>query len=449
MNRLGLVVSIALAIAASGASRASEASVTPPPAVTAAELEAALWGELDAWFPACIDRAHGGFTAGFDARWKPLPDQTKALVFQARMTWVAAEVALRRPEQRDRFEAYARHGLAFLEQTMWDPEHGGLFWQLSLNGEPVPPTGQHKHAYGMSFVIYAAANVYRLTGDPAALDLARRTYEWLETHAADHCHGGYIEAMDITGAALPARRDETGRWAHDVIGTAYGFKSMNTHIHLLEAYTAFYRVWPDESLGTRLASLIEIVTERLYVEPGCLHLYVTADWRPVPDHDSFGHDVETTYLLLEASELLGHDAAEKVWPKAKALTDHALDYGFDRQRGGLYYAGSAFHEPTDTTKVWWVQAEALNAFQLLSVKHPEQPRYAKAFAQAWRFTADNLLDPQNGGWWTATDATGERTGDARKGTAWKSAYHTARALLEITDRMTRPSTAKNLNATAP
>lgn len=419
-----------------------------PPAPSCDELEAVLWAELDGWFPRCVDEEQGGFTAEFDDRWNPTGVRSNSLVFQARMTWVAAEVARRRPEHRERFAAYAEHGLRFLEGSMWDDEHGGFFWELDAEGRPDGDRGAGKHAYGIGFAIYATANVYRLNGDEAALALAQRAFRWLERHAADPDHRGYIEAMDRQGAAIQPRRDEEGRWAKDVIGTAYGHKSMNTHIHLLEAYTALYRVWPDPLLRDRLRELFEIVLRRIYVEPGCLHLFFTPDWTPVPDHVSFGHNVETTYLLLEAAELLGPEAEAFARGPAERLTAHALQYGYDDERGGLYDAGSAFGGPTDTTRVWWAQAEALNAFHLMSVRRDEdaaanQP-YADAFASLWQFVAEFSVDQDAGGWWWSVDEAGQRVGPTGKGNAWKAAYHTGRALLEITDRMRAAQDAASL-----
>ncbi len=403
----------------------------------AQDLERVMWAELNAWYPRCVDEKQGGFIASFDDDWTPLPaeKQSKGLVFQARMTWLAAEVGRRRPGHRERFAEHARHGLAFLRDAMWDDTHGGFFWELDRNGQPVGEAGASKHIYGQAFAVYAAANVYRLTEDDDALELAQRAYRWLEEHAADAEYGGYVEALDRAGEPIPPTLTDEGVWATDNIGTAFGYKSMNTHIHLLEAYTALYRVWPDEQLRGRLAALLRIVAGRVYTEPGCLNLFFTADWTPVPDHDSFGHDVETTYLLLEAAEALGHDAVAAVRGRAMKLTAHAWRYGYDRQRGGLYDQGTAFRPATDTTKVWWAQAEALNAFHLMATLAEDPAPYAEAFAQTWVFTAEHLIDAEHGGWWWSVTASGLRNGQPGKGNNWKSGYHTVRALLEITDRM--------------
>lgn len=408
-------------------------------APSAENIEAVMWAELEAWFPRCVNEEDGGFHAAYDDRWQPLDDAAAALVFQARMTWVAAEVARRRPERHDEYAAYADHGLRFLAENMWDNEHGGFYWQAPRPGHAPSEQANHKHIYGNGFAIYAAANVHRLRGDETSLDLAKRAYRWIEEHAADAAHGGYIEALDREGLPLAPAVDEHGRAMKDVIGTAIGFKSMNTHIHLLEGYTALYRVWPDPELRSRLESLLDIVADRIYVEPGCLNPFFTADWKPVPDHNSFGHNAETTYLLLEAAEALGHDVVARIETKAEKLTEQALAYGLDREHGGLYDAGTAFRDPVDTTKVWWAQAEALNAFHLMSTRPGDQATYRAAFNSTWAFAIRHSTDPAAGGWWWSVDSEGDRIGRSGKGNDWKSAYHTVRALLEVTDRMGRPA----------
>src|SRR5690606_11128014 len=139
----------------------------------------------------------------------------------------------------------------------------------------------------------------------------------------------------------------------DSIGTAYGFKSMNSHIHLLEAYTALYHVWPDDALRLRLEQLLLRVRDVIQVEPGALHMFFTRDWRAVPNGNSFGHDVETAFLLIEAAEALGDPWPEQTHTIARRLVDHALEWGFDDELGGFYDHGGAFRPPYDQKKVWW------------------------------------------------------------------------------------------------
>jgi len=206
------------------------------------------------------------------------------------MTWVSAQVAMKRPELKDEYLKYIRHGLAMLEK-MWDAEQGGPFWGLSEDGKIAPQYGEQKHVYGISFAIYASAAAYEATRDPAALEYAMKTFKWLDDHAHDRDNGGYHEALARDGTPIMPKdlgQTVSKQWVGP--NQAYGYKSMNTHIHLLEAFTELYRVnKEDATVRARLIELYEIVRDKIAVaNPGCLNLFFTPDWKPVPDHDSFG-----------------------------------------------------------------------------------------------------------------------------------------------------------------
>ena len=217
------------------------------------------------------------------------------------------------------------------------------------------------------------------------------------------------------------------------MGVYYGFKSMNAHIHLLEAVTEFAKIDDRPIVKERLLELLEIVRDRIAVEPGALNLYLTFDWRAIPAHDSFGHDVETAYLLVEAAEALGLKDDPKTWRMARALVDHALDWGWDEQSGGFYdkgdsFAGAAF----DRKKVWWTEAEGLNALLLMDRKYGnDTERYWNAFLKQWDFIEKHLLDPVHGGWYADLTAEGKPLDDGFKASQWKANYHTSRALMNV------------------
>ncbi len=143
---------------------------------------------------------------------------------------------------------------------------------------------------------------------------------------------------------------------------------MNSHIHLLEAITALYRIWPDPLVEKRLRELFLVVRDKIAVEPGCLNLFFTPDWCPVPEHDSFGHDVETAYLLLEAAERSKEPDDAKTLTVARCLVDHALQWGWDERLGGFYDRGAAFAPACGREKIWWTQAEGLNALLLMHAR---------------------------------------------------------------------------------
>jgi mannobiose 2-epimerase len=276
--------------------------------------------------------------------------------------------------------------------------------------------------------MYAAAGNYKATKDERALDLAKKTFAWLEKFSHDPKYGGYIEAISADNKQIlekPADRNS-------MVGP-YGYKSMNSHIHLLESVTALYEIWPDALVKTRLQELFEIVRDKVAVPPGCLNLYFNLDWRPVPDHDSFGHDVETAYLLVEAATVLGMPEDAATWKMARALVDHALEFGWDNERGGFYDRGSAFGRPTVTEKIWWVEAEGLNALLLMHEKFgKETTKYWDAFNLQWDFIRKYQVDSKNGGWLNTVSKEGVANPGAEKSGPWTECYHQGRALLNVT-----------------
>ena len=391
--------------------------------------------DVSVWFPRAVDTVRGGFTAHHSNSWRPLPMQSKSLVFQASMTWFAAKVSERMTEAwAARFQGYARLGLTFLRDVLWDSERGGFFWNLTTQRELPPGDAGAKHAYGMAFGIYACANVARVLGDAGALDLAQRSFRWLDDHAHDSRHGGYHEDFDRDGA--PASRDSV-KMALSVVGAPLGFKSANTHIHLLEAFTELYRVWSDDLLRDRLIELFVIVRDKMFVLPGCLNQFYTADYRPVPALDSYGHDVEAAYLFIEAARALGSQDDARSWETARLLVDNALDHAFDPIGGGFFDEGPAFRHATGFTKTWWSQAEALNALMFMHERFgADDLRYWTALTQTWQFIRRRQIDSRHGGWHHTIGADNKPIAGP-KGHNWKDPYHSGRALLNVSKLLRR------------
>lgn len=387
-------------------------------------------GLLELWFPRCLDRENGGFLCDFDSQWNPVGKQPKSIVFQGRMTWLSSRAMLRYP-QDPRYREAADYGFRFLRDVQWDKTHGGWFWHLDQNGHPTGDWKGVKHAYGISFGIYATAGYYAAAKDPAALDLARRGYEWLEKHGHDPKSGGYFEYFAEDGSPILTDADNPlpNHPKIDTIGTRIGYKSMNTHIHLLESLTELYRVWPDPALKERLTEMLGIVRDRIVVPPGAMHQFFNPDWTPVPDHDSFGHDIETGYLLIEAAEALGLKDDARTLAVAKSLEDHALDYSWDKSSGGYFETGGTFGPVYERKKGWWTQAEGLNGLMAMARHFPDDPRhYRELFSIQWKFIQLNVIDPEHGGWYpTSLDTGGDP--NAPKGSEWKAGYHDGRALM--------------------
>ncbi|HEY6445803.1 MAG TPA: AGE family epimerase/isomerase [Acidobacteriaceae bacterium] len=404
----------------------------------AGEVDRALHQDvLDVWFPRSIDREHGGFHSHYSRDWQRLPSDGKFSVFQGRMTWVASQVVMREPALRDEFRPTITLGLDFLEKTMWDRQDGGFYWGLDDDGRIVPQFSDGKDLYGVGFCIYGAAAAYQATHDPRALALAQKGFQWADVHAHDRVNGGYFEWLERDGTpVVPHAAD--GTMVEPPMGVGpENYKSMNTHIHLLEAFTELYRVWPDATVRARVEELLGIVRDRIAVEPGAMNLYFTNAWRPIPGDDSYGHDVETAYLMLETDELLHGKASDKTERMAKMLVDHALAYGWDAEHGGFYQYGAAFGPPEDTHKEWWVQCEGLNALLLMHERYGRENRvYFQRFLEQWAFIAHHTIDGENHGLWNLTTADGTPV-ILDKGSIWKAAYHDSRAFWNVRDRLRR------------
>ncbi|QDV36582.1 AGE family epimerase/isomerase [Tautonia plasticadhaerens] len=426
----------ALILAALVASASRPSSAQEPPSLDESRLadriDDLLKAEMALWYPRAIVPG-GGFHQSFARDWSPTPDSNRFLVYQARMAWTAAAMAEHDEGHRDAYLDHARHGIAYLDEVMRDDEHGGFHWILGPDGEVAPRLGDEKHAYATSFVIYAGAKVHEVSGDARALEVARDAFDWLDAHAHDDEHGGYHEATRRDGTPILDRDPEAPRPRQfNRMSQYYGTKSMNAHIHLLEAVAELARVDDRPIVRERLGELHRVVRDRIAVEPGALNLYFTRDWRPMPAHDSFGHDVETAYLLVEAAGVLGIPDDPETWRVARSLVDHALDFGWDAEHGGFFDKGDVFGPVLDPKKVWWTQAEGLNALMLMHRRFGDETgRYRDAFALQWRFIEDHLLDDEFGGWFSEAEADGGRVGDGQKASQWKANYHTARAMINV------------------
>jgi mannobiose 2-epimerase len=388
---------------------------------------------LDKWFPRAIDEQNGGFNENFRDDWSPAPaarQDQRSIVYQSRLTWLSAAAALRFPNDAAKYLKITRHGIQQLAGKQWDHQHGGFFWSVDTTGKPLPNNGSEKHAYGNAFGIYASAESYRANHDPAALDLAKKAFAWLDDHAHDADHGGYYEALTVDGKPILA--PPANGPAVDSIGTQYGQKSMNTHIHLLEALTTLHEVWPDDTVTQRTREVFNIILTKVYAEPGFQHMFFKPDWTPIPGVDSYGHDIETGYLLVEAATALGMPDDPHTWTAARHLVDHGMSVGFDQTHGGFYDSGTVDGKNLKKEKIWWVEAEGLNALLLMHSKFgKDDPKYFNAFAKQWDFISTHQIDPTHGGWYPTVSEDGTPPANRPKSDRWTEGYHQGRAMLNV------------------
>lgn len=393
---------------------------------------------LPAWFPRTIDSQYGGFHSNYRNDWSPFGANQKGLVYESRMTWLAATVAAEYPDLAAQYRDYARHGASFLRQRLWDQQDGGFYFMVDQDGRPVAPYGEQKHAYGQAFAIYGLAKAARVTGDVEIRKAAIAAFQWLDAKAHDAQYGGYLEAMRRDGQPILTAGPTTAPVDRiDALEIPYGRKTMNVHIHLLEALTELYRIYPDAILRQRLAEMHHIVRDVIVVDPGYLNLQFTRDWKPLPGLQSYGHDMETAFLLLESADALGQAQDPQNLAVARRLVDHALPFGFDESIGGMFDEGKSGQPASSRAKWWWVQAECLNAL-LLMHEHfgGETDRYWNAFVKQWQFIDEHVIDHQNGEWFMKLSPEGKSLLDA-KANEWKAGYHDGRALFEVRKRLLR------------
>jgi mannobiose 2-epimerase len=395
------------------------------PAHLRAQVETALWpGLFEVWFPRILDRNEGGYRCNFDHHWQAQATQPKTLVFQSRALWLASQGWARRPDD-PRYREAAMHGYTFLVEHLWDADFGGFCWRLRAREETTV-----KHAYGHAFGIFALTAYASVSRCATSASLAFRAFEWLDAHGHDAQHGGYHEFFTRDGIRLTDRSSALGD--RDPLGTPVGHKSMNAHVHLLEAFTALYRLRPEPLLAARLTELLELVRDQMTAMPlGGMHQVFLPDWTPVPGPCSFGHDIEAAYLLLDAAAALGREPDERTEWVAKALVDHTLEWGWDPVCGGLYDAGDATGRVLDRRKVWWAQAESLNTLGYLARRNPEALRYRDYFLAQWSYVRTHQIDHRNGEWHALGRELPRRP--TAKSSEWKCGYHTGRALMNVTD----------------
>lgn len=400
-----------------------------------AEMERALWAEVNPLYMHGLDAA--GFVPVLGPGWEPGFVGGRGLVQAARMTWTAAELVRRRGREGSRFAAHASHGVRTIRDRFWDPEYGGVFWRVRAEGGPDEESRGRKHLYGGAFAVYGLANAAEVLGDAGAGDLAFELFAWLERCGRDDEHGGYFECLTREGAVL-ARGDEDAERPGDDIPRPAWCKSMNAHLHMLEALTALYRVRPDGRVSARIRELMGLFFDRVVRAEGGAYQYFSRSWVPRDGETSYGHDVEIGYLMVEAAEVAWPERLDDAWRLARGLLEHALRWGFDHGGGGLYAEGPAGEPATDRTKVWWAQAEMINACSMMDARYGgDTGIYRDAMLRNWEFCRDHMIDWERGGWRWSADEVGRPMGPVDKANGWKTAYHTARAMMNTVDRLGR------------
>ncbi len=373
------------------------------------------------WLDKMQDQERGGFYGRIDGHGQLHADAEKGAILNARILW-AFSAAYRVLGNREYLEA-AQRAWQYLVEHFIDPVYGGVYWSVDCEGRPLDTK---KQFYAIGFALYGLSEFVRATGDSEALEQAIALYRCIEEHALDHEYNGYIEAMTRDWQPIADMRLSE-------LDANYP-KSQNTHLHIIEPYTNLYRVWKSAEVEASLRNLIDIFTDRI-LNPATHHLdlFFDMDWkRGAGALESYGHDIECSWLIHEAALVLGDaDVLKKVEPVVRMVAQAS--------EKGLNADGSMVHEANldtgyvDSDLHWWVQAEAEVGFFNLWQHFNDEAALEKA-NRCWQYIKDNLIDYGNGEWYWSRHKDGRLNLDDDKAGFWKCPYHNSRMCLEIMER---------------
>ncbi len=390
----------------------------------AQEFQQELDRILAYWSTYAPDEQYGGFHGQITDANEVVAQAPKGAVLNARILWTFSAAYCHQPQPH--LLALATRAYEYLARHFFDPEHGGVYWSVDYMGQPLDT---RKQVYALAFAIYGLSEYYAASGHVPALAHAQDLFRLIEQHSFDRAHGGYLEALARDWSPLADLR-LSARDANEK-------KTMNTHLHVLEAYTTLYRHWPDAHLRTQIQGLLTVFLAHL-IDPVTQHLRLFLDerWQPKSTVVSFGHDIEAAWLLLEAAEALGDEAIIDQFRQVAVALAAAAAEGLN-PAGGLSYEFDPATAHWDHDQHWWVQAEALVGL-LTAYQISGQPRFYEQFVAVWDFTRRHVLDYERGEWyWGITSALAPMAGQDKAG-FWKCPYHNARACLEILARLARP-----------
>jgi mannobiose 2-epimerase len=389
------------------------------------ELMEELTGNiLPFWMTYAIDKDRGGFYGAVTNDLQIHNEVPHSAILCARILWTFATAYRRLGEEK--YLAIAHWAYDYLKRVFWDQEYGGVYWQVDYIGNPI---SKRKHHYAQAFAIYGLTEYFRATQEPQSLGLAQTVFNLLEKHAYEAINGGYIEGSSCEWGVL-----EDMRLSDKDLDCR---KSMNTMLHILEAYSNLLLVWDDAYLKAQHRALLEVFQKHI-IDPETAHfkLFFDDEWHSLSKNQSFGHDIEGSWLLWEAVSLQ-NDAtlSARMYESVIRIASAVYREGVDED-GGLFSEGGP-QGLLDENKAWWMQAEALvgfyNAYQLT-----EQEHFARAAYQSWRYIQEKVVDRFHGDWFKQVDRDGVPDPSRYKIGPWECPYHHSRACLEMLVRLDHP-----------
>jgi mannobiose 2-epimerase len=383
-------------------------------------LEAELQNILSYWTRHTVDAVHGGFVGRIKNDNSVDEFADKGAVLNARILWSFSAAHNLNPEVD---LVLAERAYKYIVNHFLDPDFGGVYWTVDYTGKP---KDTKKQVYAVAFTIYALSEYFMAAGYEVVKDHAVALYHDLVEHSYDAVKGGYLEAFNREWEELDDLRLSTK--------DANEKKTMNTHLHVLEAFTNLYKIWPDQELRERIVELLNNFSAYIIdAESGRMTLFFDEDWNRKSDIISYGHDIEASWLLLEAAEAV-HDLklVEEFKILATRMAESALS-GLD-QDGSLWYEQVPSKNHIIKEKHWWVQAEAMvgffNAWQI-----SKDARFLNASLGTWHFVQSHILDKEHGEWYWGRTESGAVMANEDKVGLWKCPYHNSRACIEIIRRI--------------
>ena len=379
--------------------------------------EELIYNILPFWMEKMKDEEHGGFYGQIKGDGQVVPEAAKGGILNARILWTFSAAYLQEKDQV--YLEMANRAKAFILNHFFDPEFGGTYWTVSYDGKPVDTK---KQIYSQAFFIYAFSEHYRASGDSSSLQKAIDLFRIIENHSFDTELNGYFEAYSRDWKLLEDLRLSEK--------DANEKKTMNTHLHILEAYTNLYRVWKDDELAGQLRNMILIFTEKI-VNRSTRHLdlFFDENWNSKAQIVSYGHDIEASWLLDEAARVLGDHALLVGVQKICIGVAEAACEGLQTD-GSLIYERDLSTGHIDKDRHWWVQSETvvgfMNAFELT-----RNTAWLDKALDCWKYISENLIDRTGKEWfWSISDDGIPNRKDDKAG-FWKCPYHNGRMCLEL------------------
>ena len=389
------------------------------PGVMKEEIEKELTGHIIPFWKSLRDNKYGGYYGYLDYNLKLDKQAVKGCILNNRITWFFSNAYMLLKDESLLDEA--KHGYEFLRDYCIDKKNGGVFWSMTYDGKPDDTT---KHTYNQAFAIYALSSYYAASGDNEALNLAYDLFDVIENKCTDE--QGYMEAFTREfQVAGNDKLSENGVMAD---------KTMNTLLHVFEAYTELYRVDGRPAVKERLEWMMDVFAEKMYNPK--LHrqeVFFDGEYNTLIDLHSYGHDIETSWLIDRGVDVINDPVyTEKMTPITKDLADNVYKVAFN----GHSLANECERGKVDERRVWWVQAETVVGF-LNAYQHDENRKeYLDGAMAVWEFIRDNQIDKRPGSEWFSEVSEDGRPDPAKEIVEpWKCPYHNGRMCIEVMERI--------------